>query len=81
MGKKISFVLTIVAVCLLIVSFDSAHASLLTDYFGITLSVDGTGSFDNSWVPVSSTTDYVVGVEFQSNYPISFKRIPPLVSN
>lgn len=61
MAKKMFFILTVIAVCLLIVSFDSAHASLLTDYFGITLSVDGTGTFDNSWAPMPLTVDYVAG--------------------
>lgn len=37
-----------------------AGASLLSDLFGVTLSVDATGVFDNAWAPVSSTADYFV---------------------
>jgi len=61
MEKKNLFAITIAAVCLLLVSFNSANATLLTDYFGITLSVDGSGTFNNSWTPTPLTTDYVVG--------------------
>ncbi len=37
-----------------------AGATLLSDLFGVTLSVDGAGAFNNSWAPVTSTADYFV---------------------
>jgi len=37
-----------------------AGATLLSDLFGVTLSVNGAGAFNNSWVPVTSTADYFV---------------------
>jgi len=49
-----------------------AGATLLADWFGVTLSVDGTGSFDNSWVPVTSTADYFI----DDNWSTHFGRPP-----
>lgn len=37
-----------------------AGATLLADLFGVSLSVDVSGTFDNSWAPSSATADYVV---------------------
>ena len=47
-----------------------AGASLLSDLFGVTLSVDGGGTFDNSWAPISSTADYFI----DDNYSAYFGR-------
>ncbi len=49
-----------------------AGATLLSDMFGVTLSVDATGSFDNSWAPIRSTTDYLV----DDNFSLHFMRAP-----
>jgi len=37
-----------------------AGATLLSDLFGVTLSVNEAGVFNNSWVPVTPTADYFV---------------------
>jgi len=44
----------------LILPIDFSQATLLSSHFGITLSVDGSGHFNNSWVPTPSTADYIV---------------------
>jgi len=49
-----------------------AGASLLNDWFGITLSVGASGRFDNSWTPTSATADYVV----DDNWSHYFGRAP-----
>ncbi len=49
-----------------------AGASLLSDLFGVTLSVNGAGAFNNSWAPVSSTADYFV----DDNWSTYFARTP-----
>ena len=48
------------AVAVLLAAAAPAGASLLSDLFGVVLSVDGTGTFDNAWAPISSTADYFV---------------------
>jgi hypothetical protein len=50
----------LVAAAILLGTAAPAGASLLSDLFGVTLSVDGTGTFDNVWAPISSTADYFV---------------------
>ena len=49
-----------------------AGASLLSDLFGVTLSVNGAGVFNNSWAPVTSTADYFV----DDNWSTYFARTP-----
>lgn len=49
-----------------------AGASLLSDLFGVTLSVDAAGVFDNSWAPASATADYFV----DDNHSMYFSRPP-----
>jgi hypothetical protein len=51
-------VLLLSVVALVVGTSAPAGATLLTDLFGVTLSVGGAGTFNNSWVPVSSTADY-----------------------
>ena len=58
------------AAAVLLLTAAPAGASLLSDLFGVTLSVDATGTFDNSWLPVSSTADYFV----DDNYSAYFGR-------
>jgi hypothetical protein len=53
-------VLLLSVVALVVGASVPAGATLLTDLFGVTLSVGGTGTFNNSWVPVSSTADYFI---------------------
>jgi hypothetical protein len=63
----------IVALAALLVSAAvPANASLLGDWFGVSLSVGGTGSFNNSWAPISSTADYFV----DDNWSSYFGRTP-----
>lgn len=50
----------------------TAGATLLSDLFGITLSVNGAGAFNNSWAPISSTADYFV----DDNWSTYFARTP-----
>jgi len=59
-------------VALLAVGALPAGATLLSDLFGISLSVDGSGTFNNSWAPTSLTTDYMV----DDNYSDYFMRPP-----
>ena len=49
-----------------------ASASLLSDLFGITLSVNGAGAFNNNWAPVTTTADYFV----DDNWSTYFARTP-----
>jgi len=47
-------------------------ASLLNDWFGVSLSVGASGSFDNSWNTTAATADYVV----DDNWSAYFGREP-----
>jgi hypothetical protein len=62
----------LLAVLLLAAACVPAGASLLTDYFGVSLSVDAMGRFDHSWAPVMGTADYFV----DDNYSAHFGRTP-----
>jgi hypothetical protein len=53
-------ILVLAAVAMLLGLAVPAGATLLSDPFGVMLSVNEAGVFDNSWVPVTSTTDYLV---------------------
>ncbi len=60
--KKTILTFTIVALAVFLsASFNFANATILGNHFGVTLSVDSNGSFDNSWIPTPSTADYVTG--------------------
>ena len=67
--KKLTVI--VVAAVLLFVAVP-AGASLLSDLFGVTLSVNGAGVFNNSWAPVSATADYFV----DDNWSTYFARTP-----
>jgi len=45
-----------------------AGASLLTDWFGVNLSVGVTGYFNNSWAPTPATADYLVDDNWSSYF-------------
>ena len=45
-----------------------AGASLLSDLFGVSLSVGGGGIFNHDWTPVSSTADYFVDDNWSSYF-------------
>jgi hypothetical protein len=45
-----------------------AGATLLSDWFGVTLYAGPTGSFGNSWAPVSATADYFVDDNWSTHY-------------
>jgi hypothetical protein len=45
-----------------------AGATLLGDWFGVTLSVGGSGTFNNSWAPVTSTADYFVDDNWSAHF-------------
>lgn len=62
----------LVAAALLLVFALPAGASLLSDLFGVTLSVSAAGVFDHSWAPVSATADYFV----DDNFSTYFARTP-----
>jgi len=49
-----------------------ANASLLNDWFGVSLSVGGMGYFNNGWAPITSTADYFV----DDNWSTHFGRTP-----
>ena len=53
-------ILILAAVAMLLGLAVPAGATLLSDLFGVTLSANGAGVFNNSWVPVTSTADYFV---------------------
>jgi len=55
---RLTMVLTVV-VALLAASVP-AGATMLSDLFGVSLSVNGAGAFNNNWAPVSATADYFV---------------------
>jgi hypothetical protein len=59
-GGKMRAILILAVVAMLLGLAVPAGATLLSDLFGVTLSVDGAGAFNNSWAPVTSTTDYFV---------------------
>jgi len=62
-------VVIIVALAALLMSAAvPANASLLGDWFGVSLSVGGTGSFNNSWAPISSTADYFIDDNWSSHF-------------
>ena len=54
-------VVMLVIALLVLQSYQKSHATILSDHFGITLSVDGSGNFNNSWVPLTSTADRAEG--------------------
>lgn len=62
----------LVAMAALVAAAVPASAGLLSDWFGVTLSVGGTGTFNHSWAPVSSTADYFV----DDNWSTYFGRTP-----
>jgi len=65
--------LLVVAVAVMLIGMAvPAGASLLSDLFGVTLSVNGAGVFNNSWAPVSATADYFV----DDNWSTYFGRTP-----
>lgn len=53
-------ILMLAVVALLLGLAVPAGATLLSDLFGVTLSVNGAGVFNSSWAPVTSTADYFV---------------------
>ncbi len=53
-------ILVLAAVAMLLGLAVPAGATLLSDLFGVTLSVNEAGVFNNSWVPVTSPADYRV---------------------
>jgi len=57
---------------LIFVLSGTTDATILTDHFGITLSVDGGGNFNNLWAPTlnTSTANYVVADWATSGPPI-----------
>ena len=65
-------ILILAVAAMLLSSAVPAGASLLSDLFGITLSVNGAGAFNNSWAPVTSTADYFV----DDNWSSYFARTP-----
>lgn len=65
-------VIIVAVAALLVAAAVPASASLLGDWFGVSLSVGGTGSFNNSWAPISSTADYFV----DDNWSTHFGRTP-----
>ncbi len=65
-------ILILAVVAMLLSVAVPAGASLLSDLFGITLSVNGAGAFNNSWAPVTSTADYFV----DDNWSTYFARTP-----
>ncbi len=54
------FIAYLIAAAIVLGVAAPAGASLLSDLFGVTLSVDPTGTFNNVWTPISSTADYFV---------------------
>lgn len=66
-------ILSILAVAALVLAAAvPAGASLLSDWFGVTLSVDGSGTYSNSWAPITATADYFV----DDNWSTHFGRTP-----
>lgn len=65
-------ILILGVVAMLLCAAVPAGASLLSDLFGVTLSVNGAGAFNNSWAPVTSTADYFV----DDNWSTYFARTP-----
>jgi hypothetical protein len=61
-------VIIVALAALLVAAAVPASASLLGDWFGVSLSVGGTGSFNNSWAPISSTADYFVDDNWSSHF-------------
>jgi hypothetical protein len=53
---------------LLMVMAVPASASLLSDWFGVDMTVDGAGSFSHDWTPTSATADYVVDDNWSSHF-------------
>jgi len=49
-----------------------AGATLLSDLFGVSLAVDGSGTFSHMWAPTSPTADYMA----DDNYSVYFMRPP-----
>jgi hypothetical protein len=63
----------ILAACSMVLALAApAGATLLADLFGVSLSLDGSGSFSNSWVPTSATADYLA----DDNWSAYFGRAP-----
>ncbi len=61
--------LTILAACAVVLGLAMpAGATLLADLFGVSLTVDGSGSFSNSWAPSSGTADYLVDDNWSGYY-------------
>lgn len=61
-----------IAVALLFALSVPAGASLLGDWFGVSLSVDASGTFNHSWTPVTATAEYFV----DDNWSDYFGRTP-----
>lgn len=61
-------VIIVALAALLVCAAVPVNASLLGDWFGVSLSVGGTGSFNNSWAPISSTADYFIDDNWSSHF-------------
>jgi len=53
---------------LLLMAAVPAGASLLSDWFGVDLTVDGSGYFSHDWTPTSATADYNVDDNWSSHF-------------
>lgn len=65
-------ILVLTVTVMLLGASATAGATMLSDLFGVSLSVNGAGAFNNSWAPVSATADYFV----DDNWSTYFARTP-----
>jgi hypothetical protein len=58
----------VMMIALLFLTVGSADASLLSDWFGIELAVDETGTFNHDWTPTTATADYFIDDNWSAHF-------------